>query len=237
MKLQPWNLEAYISEFIGTFFLVFTVSLNALQRTAHAAMSIGCMYMVMVSATSSISGGHFNPAVTVGVLFGRGSEHICLRDVCIYISVQLLGGLLAGILSWHVVGATYALHPGHGYTQLDVFIVEAVFTAALVIVVLSFGARRGRDTYYFFLPLAAGFTVMAAEFAIGGVSGYSLNPAVAFGVIATHWMHVGNGMGYFLPYLLSPIGGALLSASLARILWASEDVQEATERARLLPHA
>mmetsp|Transcript_88337 Transcript_88337/g.274584 ORF Transcript_88337/g.274584 Transcript_88337/m.274584 type:complete len:241 (-) Transcript_88337:151-873(-) len=240
MKLQQWNLEAYIAEFIGTFFLVFTVSLNAVQRTAHAAISIGCIYMVMVSASVAVSGAHFNPAVTLGVLLGRGSQQVSLKDVLVYIVVQLLGGLAAGVLCWYVVGATYSLHPGQGYNKFDVFIVEALFTAALVIVVLSLGASRGRDTNYTCFPLAVGFTVMAAAFAVGGVSGYSLNPAVAFGVNVTDWMSAGgrgSSLSCLLLYLLSPLAGALLSACLGRVLWVAQYTSEAPEAARLLPRA
>uniref|UniRef100_A0A7S0FY36 Aquaporin n=1 Tax=Pyrodinium bahamense TaxID=73915 RepID=A0A7S0FY36_9DINO len=234
MKLHGWSPEAYLSELIGTFFLVFTVSLNALQRTALAPISIGCIYMVMVSATATVSGAHFNPAVTLGALLGSRML-VSPRNACVYLVVQLLGGLLAGLVCWHVLGTTYTLHPAPGHSTFDVFVVEALFTAALVFVVRSLWPLQRKGAGQLYLPLSVGFTVMAAAFAIGGISGYSLNPAVAFGVIMSHWIRTGGGMGYFLVYFLSPLGGAVLGAGLANALGTAEYRWEVSEQVRLLP--
>merc|ERR1719487_1580988 len=104
------SLESYVSEFIGTFFLVFTVGLNVLQNTTLAPLSIGSILMVMIFATGSVSGAHFNPAVTCGVLLS-GRNKIHMVDSCIYVFVQLLGGLLAAFTYYWCMGATFTMHP------------------------------------------------------------------------------------------------------------------------------
>lgn len=235
MKLSYLKREAYISEFIGTFFLVFTVALNALQRTALAPLSTGSICMAMVFASGPVSGAHFNPAVTLGVVLGRRKQ-LSPVDVCAYMAMQLCGGLLAGALCWLVLGATYTLQPGHGYSAGDVAVVEVVFTAALVFVVLAAGTSTSQAGNHR-SALAIGFSVLATAFAIGGISDYSLNPAVALGVMITNWMHVGVGMTYFLLYLMSPLGGAVLAAGLFHLVLASELAGSAGERARILPPA
>merc|ERR1719213_939309 len=90
----------------------------------------------MIFATGSVSGAHFNPAVTMGV-FLTMRDQIHWVDALIYIVVQILGGLCAGILYYSVLGATFTLKPGTGYDFLDAIFVETAFTAALVFVVLN----------------------------------------------------------------------------------------------------
>merc|ERR1719298_275106 len=105
------KLEAYVSEFIGTFFLVFTVGLNVLQSTALAPVSIGAILMVMIFATGSVSGAHYNPAVTLGVLLS-GRQKISGAQAGLYVTAQLAGGLFAGVLCRWILGASFTLHPG-----------------------------------------------------------------------------------------------------------------------------
>mmetsp|Transcript_26338 Transcript_26338/g.61432 ORF Transcript_26338/g.61432 Transcript_26338/m.61432 type:complete len:254 (-) Transcript_26338:78-839(-) len=233
MKLSHWHPCAYASEFIGTFFLVFTVSLNTLQRTAFAPISIGSIYMVMVSATALVSGGHFNPAVTLGVALGNGRRQINVRDTCVYVLVQLFAGLVAGCACWCVFHTTFPLRPAPGHSIAHVLVVEAVFTAALVFVFLTMGPRHCRDSSQLCLPMAIGFMVMAAAFAIGDISGYSLNPAVAFGVFVANWMH-GGEIGHLLLYFFSPLGGALLGVGLFLATWVAEFGLQGPERVHLL---
>merc|ERR1719451_222262 len=106
--------------------------------------------------------------------------------------------------------ATFALGPGHGYTLTAAALVEVIFTAALVFVVLSV-ATTGQDDGNWYFGLAIGFTVMAAAFAIGPISGCSLNPAVAFGVQLSNFIHTGYlRLGILLLYLTTPLVGAML---------------------------
>jgi len=214
------KLEAYFSEFIGTFFLVFTIGLNVLQNTALAPISIGSILMVMIFATGSVSGAHFNPAVTLGVLLG-GRDQIGPLDGLFYCLAQTLGALAAGGMYCFVLGATFTLHPGQGYGDLDAVLVEILFTTALVFVVLNVATTK-QDTNNHYYALAIGFMVMAAAFAVGSVSGCSLNPAVAVGVMVTNWIHTGTGMRCLPHYFCSPLAGSAIAALLFRFVRAAE---------------
>lgn len=213
------KIEAYISEFVGTFFLVLTVGFNVLQQTALAPISIGAMLMAMIFATGKVSGGHFNPAVTLGV---------CLRGKLdagsgfVYVAAQLAGGLLGGCIYLSVLGATFTLGPGIGYGLGAVGLVEIFFTAALVFVVLSVATTKQDENNWYF-GLAIGFTVMAAAFAIGPISGCSLNPAVTFGVMFSNYVHTGGlKISIFLLYTIAPVLGALLAVAFFQVVRAEE---------------
>jgi len=226
---SEWKPEAYASEFFGTFFLVFTIGINVLQHTALAPISIGSILMVMIFATGSVSGAHFNPAVTVGVLLS-GRNQITGSNAALYILSQLSGGLLAGMMYWSILGATFTMRPGKGYSAYDAAVVEVLFTAALVFVVLSV-ATTVQDKGNHYYGLAIGFTVMASAFAIGRISGCSLNPAVTFGVMVVNLMNLGHGMGYFLLYTLCPFVGALVAAGLFRTVREVEYSEEMRSKA------
>lgn len=223
--------EAYASEFIGTYFLVLTIGLNVLQRIALAPISVGFILMAMIFATGKVSGGHFNPAVTLGVMVCR--QGLLWRDALLYVLAQLAGAVAAGLTYTAMLGATFSLRPGQGYDMLDALAAEALFTVALVFVVLSV-ATVGGDNQNF--GLSIGFTVTAAAFSVGRISGSSLNPAVAFGVICSHWLHVGGGLEQLAPYILGPLLGAIIAAALFRIVRAAHfvDIAEQVEAERLL---
>lgn len=210
------KIEAIFSELIGTYFLVLTIGLNVLQKTALAPISIGFILMAMVFSTGKVSGAHFNPAVTLGVtICNRGQANIA--SVCMYVVAQLLGSLGAGFTYFAVLGATFTLQPGEGYGLLDAISVEVLFTAALVFVVLSV-ATTTQDTGNQYYGLAIGFTLMAAAFAVGTISGCSLNPAVAIGVMFWSHHHTGQGFQHLALYVLSPLAGAVLASVIFRVV-------------------
>jgi aquaporin Z len=217
------KLESYVSEFIGTFFLVFTIGLNVLQNTALAPVSIGAILMVMVFATGSVSGAHFNPAVTLGVLASQSKDRKLIGplDAVVYCLVHLAAALLAGFMYYWVLGATFTFQPGTGYNVMDAALAELLFTTALVFVVLN-TATTQQDSSNQYYGLAIGFTLMSAAFAVGAVSGCALNPAVAFGVMASNYYHTGTGMKYFLLYMIVPFAGSLLAAGLFRVVRQAE---------------
>ncbi|MEN3307132.1 MAG: aquaporin [Micromonosporaceae bacterium] len=171
----------YAVEVIGTFFLVFTVAASGLGGSAFTPLAAGAVLMVMIYAGGHISGGHYNPAVTMAVFWRR---RIGLRDAAGYWIAQLVAGLIAA------VGARAIVNPaqvktltlsGHALTAAAV--VELLFTFALCYVVLNVATSRSQQGNSFF-GLAIGFTVVAGAFAVGGISGAAFNPAVALGAAA-----------------------------------------------------
>lgn len=207
----------YVSEFIGTFFLVLTVGCNVLTGSVGAALSIGSMLMVMIFALGSVSGAHFNPAVTVAILLsGRGI--ISVGHALIYICVQLLGGLCAAGVYALVCGSTFALAPVGRYTWLSACIVESLYTMALCYVVLNVATTAKQSGNHYF-GLAIGFTVVSAALAIGGISGCSLNPAVSFGTMIMASFYKGSSaLAYFPLYFFVPFVGSILGWGAFRVV-------------------
>jgi aquaporin Z len=169
----------YLVELIGTFFLVFTVGASVYSGTTFAPLAIGASLMVMIYAGGHISGGHYNPAVTIAALV-RG--RIPFGEAIGYWVAQLVGGVLAalvarGVITHHVTATTF-----HGHALMAAFVVEALFTFALAYVVLNVATSKDHPDNSFY-GLAIGFTVAAGAFAVGGISGGVFNPAVALGGI------------------------------------------------------
>jgi len=215
------KIEGCFSEFVGTFFLVLTIGYNVLQRTALAPISIGAMLTAMIFATGKVSGGHFNPAVTLGV-FLRGK--VGSANAAAYVGSQLCGGFLAAFVYMEALGATFTLGPGLGYTLTAAFVVELLFSTALVFVVLSV-STTAQDFGNWYYGLAIGFTVMAAAFAIAPISGCSLNPAVTIGVMLTHFMRTGEILiSRLLIYTVAPLLGAMLAVLLFKVVRNAEFV-------------
>jgi aquaporin Z len=170
-------MKKYIVEFIGTFFLVFTVGASVRSGTPLAPLAIGSALMVMVFAGGHISGGHFNPAVTLAV-WVRGKLEA--KDAIPYWLAQFAAGAIAAII------VTFLFHgrPEDGPAlrgTVPSLIVEFIFTFALAWVVLNVATAKGTAGNSFY-GLAIGFTVMIGAIAVGGISGGAFNPAVGLGV-------------------------------------------------------
>jgi aquaporin Z len=171
-------VRKYAVELIGTFFLMFAVASAALSGSTFTPLAAGATLMVMVYAGGHISGGHYNPAVTMAALV-RGRIH--LRDAVGYWIAQVVGALVAGAAGRAIVNpahvATLRL-TGHAMTAAA--LAELFITFALCYVVLNVATSRDHPNNGFY-GLAIGFTVAAGAFAVGGISGGVFNPAVALG--------------------------------------------------------
>lgn len=173
-------MKKYLVEFIGTFFFVLTICMTVLGGAGNfAPIAIGSALMVMVFAGGHISGGHYNPAVTLGV-FLRGK--LDAKDVAPYMVAQILASIVAAAISAILLGSIGAADAVT--TRLNVvpsLIAEFLGTFALVYVVLQTATAKGTEGNSFY-GLAIGFTVLAMAYALGGVSGGAFNPAVATGI-------------------------------------------------------
>jgi aquaporin Z len=197
-------MKKYLTEFIGTFFLVFTVGMTVIDPGAggFAALAIGSALMIMVYAGGHISGGHYNPAVTLAVwLRGRCPT----TDVVPYWVAQIIASVVASIF-------VLAFKNGSTWYPQDVnrfhaLIAEFVGTFALAYVVLNVATAKATAGNSFY-GLAIGFTVMTMAFALGPVSGGAFNPAVATGITI---MHVAKASNCWI-YLIGNLGGGALAA-------------------------
>ncbi len=203
-------MKKYIVEFIGTFFLVLTVVLTVNGTAGNLApVAIGAILMVMIFAGGHISGGHFNPAVTLGVWI-RGK--CATIDVPGYIIAQILGGLIAAAAGRYLLdfipGAT-GIRMGGEFNFLPGILAEFLGTFALVWVVLQTATSKGTEGNSFY-GLAIGFTVMACAYALGGVTGGAFNPAVATGVSAIGMTVWANFSTFLIGQLIAGASAALL---------------------------
>jgi aquaporin Z len=171
-------MRRYVTEFIGTFFLVFTVCCAVLANAPLAPLGIGAVLAVMIFAGGHISGGHYNPAVTLAV-FLRGA--MPMKDVGPYMGAQLLAGLAAAGVSRFVINTKPTAFHVSGRDLAAAFVVELLFTFALAYVVLNVATSKDHPNNSFY-GLAIGFTVLAGAVAVGSVSGAAFNPAVGLGV-------------------------------------------------------
>lgn len=172
-------MNKYIAEFIGTFFLVLTIGCTGIGASAGviAPLAIGAALMVMVFAGGHISGAHYNPAVTLGVLI-RGK--LKAADVIPYWIAQCVAAAVAAIVVSKILRAGVAVTPI--VPKLGpALLAEFLFTFALVYVVLNAATAEGTSGNSFY-GLAIGMTVMTGAFAVGDISGGAFNPAVAIGI-------------------------------------------------------
>lgn len=163
-------MQRYITEFIGTFFLVLVVALSGNPA------AIGVTLMVMVFAGGHISGGHYNPAVTLAVLMRR---KIPSGQAFVYMCVQIVAGIVAAFIARWFLGDKdiVSMDLARNATALAA---EVFGTFALAYVVLNVATSEG-TTGNSFYGLAIGFTVFAMATTFGPISGGAFNPAVAVG--------------------------------------------------------
>lgn len=225
--MQERGLAAYLAELIGTFLLVFFITTVvvlfvstgeqaqfgsdfAVIGLVHAFLLFGLVVMFGV-----VSGGHFNPAVTLAAM---AIKRISAIDGVIYMLAQFSGGVLGALLckgllldegrATHYGAATVSGLLGGNFQGA---IVEAIGTFCLVLVILA--AVFSKKSFKEWAPLAIGTTLGFIVMVGGPLTGGSFNPARWFGPAL-----VGNEWGGVWPYLLGPIVGSLLAAAVFRFV-------------------
>lgn len=124
-------MKNYLTEFIGVFFLILTVGLVVVGESEFAPLAIGSVLMVMVYMGGHISGGHYNPAVTLAVTL-RGK--LAWSETILYWLSQIIGALVASFAVFTITGSTFAPAPGAGVSVSSALLVEFLFTFALCLV-------------------------------------------------------------------------------------------------------
>jgi aquaporin Z len=204
-----------VVEFIGTFFLVFTVGMTvvgadpAAPASALAPIAIGSVLMVMIYAGGHISGGHYNPAVTLGVWVRGRSTTV---DTIAYWVAQVLAGLAAAFVVLYLKNYP-KLDPPQALDLARSLVAEFLFTFALAYVVINVAtakATAGNSNY----GLAIGFTVLAGAYAVGGISGGAFNPAVAVGITTMGLKRIAD----IWVFLLADLAGGAAAGLVFRFL-------------------
>lgn len=232
----PSTLQKLAAEFLGTFVLVFGVIGTALFAAGFAAgfldgkanlnvgflgvaIALGLSVLVAAYAFGPISGGHYNPAVSIGLaVAGRFSW----SQVLPYIVAQAVGATAAAGVLWTILGFNNdaflgastgygVLSPG-GYEIGSVFLVETVATAVFVLIILGVTGSRGAGNL---APIAIGFTLTAIALVAIPVSNASFNPARS---LATALFGGGVALEQLWLSVVAPILGAIIAALISRLI-------------------
>ncbi|MCC7102640.1 MAG: aquaporin [Fimbriimonadaceae bacterium] len=200
-------MPKYLTEFVGTFLFLFTIALAVFSASPVAALAIGVMLTALVYMGGHISGGHYNPAVSLALALAGKFKW---ADLIPYWISQTLGAIGGTAVAQLVTESTPSIKPGDLPIQVPL-IVETLFTLALCLVVLNIATHSKTKGNYAY-GMAIGLTVVAAAVAGGGISGGAFNPAV------------GTGMSFFMTdkshlwlYWAGPMIGAILAAVIFKV--------------------
>lgn len=240
------------AEFLGTFWLVFggcgSAVLAATAVTddqfpvgigwAGVALAFGLTVVTGAYALGHISGGHFNPAVTIGLAVARRVETAAVLP---YIIAQIVGGSVAGLILFIIASGKdgfsasqsgfaangYGDHSPAGYSLLAVIVCEVVLTAVFVWVILGVTSTHAPKG---FAPLAIGLTLTLIHLISIPVSNTSVNPARSLGVA---WFAGPAALSQVWVFLVAPIVGALIAGfSYAALTGDHGDADDLDERNR-----
>ncbi len=215
----------YVAELLGTFTLVFGGSLAILSAVrldepvlVPVALGFGLALLAGLYAFGEVSGGHYNPAVSLGMFL---SGRLDVRALIGYCLAQLAGAVLASLAVLaafsrdDVAGTVTGV--GSGSSAWDALWLEVVLTAIFVAVILhSSRSERVQGTALLAIPLA----LVAVHLAAIPVSGASVNPARSFGPAL-----VGGEWGDFWIYLVGPLAGGALGAVIHGFLYPRDPVE------------
>ncbi len=233
----PSTVQKLTAEALGTFILVFGVigtaifaaGFNAGEGNLNVgflgvALALGLSVLVGAYSFGPVSGGHFNPAVTLGLAVAR---RFAWKEVLGYLAAQLVGGILASTLLLAVLstgplfdvlvfrGASTGygeLSPG-GFGLLSVFLIETLATAVFLFVILGVTSARAAAG---FAPLAIGFTLTMLALVAIPVSNASFNPARS---IATAIYGGTEALTQVWVSIVAPILGAVIAAAIFRAVF------------------
>jgi aquaporin Z len=206
-----------LAELVGTF-VFFLVGLMSILSTKAfpggpdlvvIAFGFGLGLFAAIQIAGAVSGGHFNPAVTIGALLDKRIDPI---NAVGYIIAQLIGGVGAAafvlVMSNQAAVAGTRTHPGDGVSDLQALVIEAVFTAIFVAVILTV-TKLDPGKAFVVIPL----TLVVIHLALVPITGSSVNPArsIASAVI-------GGDLGSILIYIIGPVIGAVGGWAIFRAL-------------------
>jgi aquaporin Z len=233
------------AEFLGTFVLVFGGCGSAVLAAGFdpggigllgVALAFGLTVMVMAYAVGHISGGHFNPAVTIGLIVGRRME---IRDAVPYIVAQVVGAIAAAAVLYLVASGApgfeasdgfaangYGDHSPGGYNLLSGLAAEVVLTAIFLVVILGATSRLSPAG---FAPIAIGLALTLIHLISIPVTNTSVNPARSTGPA----LFVGESWALEQLWLfwVAPIAGAILGAAIWRFILDEPEAEPPAEPA------
>jgi len=224
------------AEFFGTFWLVFCGCGSAVLAATFPAYGIGFLgvslafglaVLTMAFAVGHISGGHFNPAISLGLVAGG---RFSVRDLLPYVVVQVLGAIAAGGVLFVIASGQpgfeasagfasngYGEHSPGGYSLLSGLVIEVVMTAFFVLVIMGATDRRAPAG---FAPIAIGLTLTLILLVAIPVTNGSVNPARSTGVALFQGSWAISQLWLFW---LAPLVGGAIGGVVYRVLFESSE--------------
>lgn len=229
-------MKKYLAEFFGTFWLVFGGCGSAVLAAAYpelgigftgVALAFGLTVLTMAYAVGHISGGHFNPAVSVGLFVGGRFN---AKDLIPYIVSQVAGAIVAAFVLYTIASGKvgfdavaggfasngYGAHSPDGYSMTAALLIEVVLTAFFLIIIM--GATDSRAPAGF-APIAIGLGLTLIHLISIPVTNTSVNPARSTGVAI---FQGGWAIEQLWLFWAAPIVGAVIGAVIYRVM-GSED--------------
>ncbi len=222
------SYRALAAEFLGTFALIFAIcgaglfSANGQVNETYIALAAGLMLMAVLTAFSHISGGHFNPAVTLGLVAGGLAEP---TDAVTYIIAQLLGAICAAFTIWLILAGAIGgdwnnftdianqFGEKGGFTLTAVLFAEIILTALFVLIFIGATSPRVPSGL---APIAIGLAYGALHLAALPISNAALNPArsTAIAIFAGP-----NALTQLWIFWVAPVVGAIIAGLISRWLF------------------
>lgn len=201
-------MKNYLTEALGTFFLVLVIWLVVASGTEFAPLAIWSILMIMVYAGGHISWWHYNPAVTLWLTI---AGKVKWSEAVPYMVAQFIGAFIAAAVSYVLMRQPLLINPMPDTSMFSAILAELIFTFALVYVVLNTAATKSTEgnSYYW---LAIGLTVMVGAFAVWWLSGGAFNPAVAVGPQFFDLIVGGSSLSSVWIYLIGCFGWWVLAA-------------------------
>lgn len=198
-----------LTEFAGTFIFLAAISLAG-NAGVLAPLAIGLTLTAMVYMGGHVSGAHYNPAVSLGLLLRGVLE---ARTMAAYWAVQIVAGAFAFGFGYVLSNHTPGIHPGAGVTWYAALGAEVLFSTALVLVVLNVAASKETSGNSFY-GLAIGSTVAVGAFMVGPISGAAFNPAVGISATLAAAIFDHGSWGDVWFYVVGPFLGAALAVGV-----------------------
>jgi aquaporin Z len=224
-----------MAELFGTFWLVFGGCGSAIYAAGFGDVGIGLLgvslafgltVLTMAYAVGAISGGHFNPAVSVGlVIAGRFPA----KDLPVYVLAQVIGGLLAGAALYLIASGQagftaggfaangYGAHSPGGYSMLSVLIAEVLLTMMFLIIILGATSKSAPAG---FAPIAIGLGLTLIHLISIPISNTSVNPARSTAV--AFFAEGGWAVSQLWAFWVAPVVGAVFGALIYKMVMADE---------------
>lgn len=189
-------MKKYIFEALGTMFLALIVGLTG------NALAIGSVLMILVYLGATVSGAHYNPAVSLAV-FLRGNMKVA--EMGRYMVAQVIGGFCAGTLYWLIIGKTFYPAPAVGTAIGSLLLIEVIFTFFLCTVILNVATSQTFKNNNMF-GLIIGFTLLVIAF-LGG----TYNPAITTGFAMFDCLFSGAAFQYLPVHVVGALAGGALA--------------------------